>query len=404
MPDENLRRYVRDSLAAGQSEAAIRSALASAGWTRENIDGVLGALKGNPPTTSSGGAIPPTVARPAQLKSNFWAGATIWANIAIVIFIYALIYLGISIIAANYQATLTFVNPLIIAGLTFFAVWLGVRSVLKKTLIDVQNVLSVSLYAILITIISEIVIIAVSFGLGRGSWWSAIAYLVQDAFVAVLVYYLLNKSSRVKQIVIVISLIFLGSSVIQGYAAYKQTAAVVQSIESLQQSENQISNGGAKIEEQTAYTNAAINFKMTIPAGWYVATDTSAAIDTVDLYSCPWLACDASLEISSEATSIGQLSDMVNSELSRVQNDLKAGSILSYKELDNLVPGATVIKEAYDTKYSLWPYSYDVIWPYQYPMADGTYETSTFGLFIWASNDKAAESLFPSLAVYGTPE
>jgi len=419
MVDQRVIDYIKKSRELGHNDSDIKNSLLNAGHKEEDVRAAFDAADGKsslqgenlmpPPLPLSGlhsithnfgdenESLP-------QTKSNFWVAATILANIFIVsvVVVFGLFVLGLML--SNSQTYLLIVS---VAGgvvgfaiIGIFASWLGVRSARKKTAINPKNYLRVTIYTILLPLLLSIGLIIWGMALGKLNWWVITSYIISPIFSAVLIYYFLSRNRKLKYIVIVIIFIYLVSVVLQGYGNYKNTIVALQEIQSHKQLAESIPNGGTKVSTVTVYTNNKMNYKITIPAGWYISEPDD--LGYVYFYDCPFTQCDVSMEIGFGSVGLSSQSEAIASQISLLQSRTQSGMNASYQEMDKLIPGARVLKGV-SKQTSLWTYRYTIIWPYTYYL-EGVPTDSNFTLSIVASNDKAVETLFPSLAIYGKPK
>ncbi|MDP3956740.1 MAG: hypothetical protein Q8P97_01970 [bacterium] len=146
-----------------------------------------------------------------QTKSNLWAGATIWANLAITFILYAIVYGGINYLFNQavdsdsfslWQPIWEGINPALIFCLTVFAIWLGVRSVLKVTPIDPQNIVRISFYSILVPLLLQLVIVLCSVYLYadqleyKPNILNVALFLASDVFIFASCFYFLRRHQK----------------------------------------------------------------------------------------------------------------------------------------------------------------------------------------------------------------
>src|SRR3989344_2815584 len=150
-----------------------------------------------------------------QTKSNLWAGATIWANLAIIFIIYAIANAGMNYLFdrtllyggsfSPWQAIWVGIQPTLMFLLSIFAIWLGVRSVLKVTPVDPQNIMQISFYSVLLPVLLQLYLIFVA----TGFWFntgqpefkpnyglSIVIFLVSDAFILASSFYFLKQRQK----------------------------------------------------------------------------------------------------------------------------------------------------------------------------------------------------------------
>lgn len=144
-----------------------------------------------------------------QTKSNLWAGATIWANLFIVLIIAVVAGAIVSNVSGGIVTFFPYwqmIVQIITILLVIFAIWLGVRSVLKVTPIDQKNNFYVGLWATLVPIVLQVSLIVFIVLSGSGQsitvpgWILLISNLVLGdltIFVSCIYFLKINPKNRI---------------------------------------------------------------------------------------------------------------------------------------------------------------------------------------------------------------
>lgn len=285
-----------------------------------------------------------------QTKSSLWAGATIWANLAIVFIIYVVLLFSLRFVPIPFlSSALGLLNPIILEILTVFSIWLGVHSVLKATPIDPQKVFTISIFSIVLPVLLQVgvLVLASSYGGygGFGTWTLITYFLFPDLVIFSWAFYFLKKAAvghsnpMLSTIIVGVAVLL---SIITAYANYSSQSYLSSSYTPAQNVPSNQPNGETQVTKSTVYKNLALGFEITLPSGWYLPSSDAT---TTIFYDCPTTNCNDQFQISPAATLLyNNYSDYYNALLQMGNEEIASNQVMAQDELLGLIPNAGVIR------------------------------------------------------------